>query len=45
MNEQERYDAFIRGGLAAGFTDDQIDFLDVWFGYLDERIKKLEEKQ
>jgi hypothetical protein len=33
------YDRFIRSGLAAGFTDDQIDFL---WSFLAEDIEKLE---
>lgn len=28
----EKYDAFIKNGLASGFTDDQINFLWDWFG-------------
>ena len=26
----QRYDKFIKNGLAVGFTDDQIDFLEEW---------------
>lgn len=25
------YDSFIRSALAAGFTDDQINFMEKWF--------------
>ena len=29
-SRNKRYDLFIRSGLAVGFTDDQVDFLERW---------------
>lgn len=29
-NTDKKYDAFVRGGLSVGFSDDQVDFLVMW---------------
>ena len=41
MTEQEQtiYDNFIRSALAAGFTDDQVNFLENWvYDYIASRL-------